>query len=114
MVQSEFPEIHNEPMRILFECMGTCVACSKKCIEEGHKKTASLCAECADICILAIKALCAHSLFTDEIMELCTHACKKCSDECKKMQAQHCQECSDICGRCSEACFSERAVKNIR
>ncbi len=101
---TEFPEAHTPHMQTMLECMSVCVACAKKCLEEGHKKTAAICAECADICSLAIKASSGHSNFETEIMELCSNACKKCADECKKMQVKHCQECAEVCKRCAEAC----------
>lgn len=101
---TEFPEAHSQHMQTMLECMSVCVACAKKCLEEGHKKTAAICAECADICSLAIKAASGHSNFETEIMELCANACKKCADECENMQVRHCQECSEVCKRCAEAC----------
>lgn len=91
-------------MQTMLECMSVCVACAKKCLDEGHKKTAALCAECADICCLAIKAASSHSTFEREVMELCSKACKKCAEECKKMQVNHCQECSEVCNTCAQAC----------
>lgn len=68
--QTEFPEAHNPHMQTMLECMSVCTACAKKCLEEGHKKTAALCAECADVCSLAIKAASGHSHFENEVMEL--------------------------------------------
>jgi hypothetical protein len=101
---TEFPEAHSQHMQTMLECMSVCVSCAKKCLEEGHKRTAALCAECADICTLAIKAGSGRSEFEHEIMELCANVCKKCADECKNMQAKHCQECAEVCKRCADAC----------
>lgn len=102
---TEFQEIYSQQVQTIQECMSTCIACAKKCLEEGHKKTAVLCAECADICTLSIKAACCHSEFEHEIMELCATVCRRCAEECKKMQVRHCQECADVCKRCAEACM---------
>ena len=102
--KSCFPHTNSKEMHQMMECMSVCTACSKKCIDEGHKKTAALCAECADVCALAIKAMSSQSEFKQQIMELCAQVCQKCADECKKMQVDHCQECAEICKRCSECC----------
>lgn len=102
--KSEFPESHSPHMQTLQECMSVCCGCAKKCLEEGHKKTAALCSDCADVCTLAIKACSGHSELEHEIMELCSTTCKKCSDECKKMDAKHCKECAEVCKNCSEVC----------
>lgn len=101
---TEFPEAHSPHMRTMLECMSVCISCSKKCLEEGHKKTASLCSECADICTLAIRASNGHSEFKNEIMKLCSTVCKKCAEECKTMQAKHCLECAEVCEQCASAC----------
>lgn len=99
-----FAEVQSPQMQTLLECMAVCACCAKKCLEEGNKTTASLCAECSEICHMAIKALCCHSSFEDQIIELCSNACQKCAAECKKMKANHCQECAEACKQCEEAC----------
>lgn len=91
-------------MQVMLQCMGVCIACSKMCLEEGHKVTAALCNECADVCALAIKAANGEFKFEKQIMELCSKVCKKCSEECGKMSAKHCQECAEVCKECAEAC----------
>lgn len=101
---TEFPELNTHHMLMMFRCMGVCAACSKKCIEEGHKKTAALCGECADVCSLAIKAANGQFEFKKQIMELCEQVCKRCSEECKQMSAKHCQECAEVCKQCADAC----------
>jgi len=101
---SEFPELYSSHIKDMQECMSICAASAKKCIEEGHKETAALCAECADICALAIKASSAQSELEQEIMELCTLACQKCGDACKNMQVKHCQVCAEVCKCCADAC----------
>jgi hypothetical protein len=101
---SEFPEAHNPNVQAMQECMSVCVACAKKCLDEGYKKTAAVCADCADVCSLAIKATSGHSNFERDIMDLCATVCKSCAEECKKIQVKHCQECSDVCHHCAEAC----------
>lgn len=101
---SSFPHVYHEHMSILMKCFSICSACSKMCIKENHKKTAILCADCADICALAIKLHSNDSEFKDQVMDLCAAICSRCAEECGKMEAEHCLECSDICKRCAEAC----------
>jgi hypothetical protein len=107
---SEFPQTDTHHMHTMMECMSICTACAKKCIEEGHKKTAQLCAECADVCALAIKAHSSQSEFSQQIMDLCAQVCKRCGDECSRMQVQHCQQCADICRQCAEACSTSHSM----
>lgn len=110
---TQFPQTDTREMHTLMECMSICAACSKKCIEEGHKKTAELCAECADICGLTVKAKSYQSEFQNQILELCAQACRKCAEECQRMeQAQHCQECADACQRCADACTTTAATNH--
>jgi|GEM_PF-1537484 len=101
---ASFPQIDFKEMQNMMECMSVCAACAKKCVDEGQKKTAALCAECADICSLAIKAKSSQSEFQHQIMDLCAKICKRCAEECKKMKVDHCQECAEVCTRCSESC----------
>jgi hypothetical protein len=103
---TEFPNTDSREMHCIMECMSICTACSKKCIEEGHKKTALICADCAKICDLAIQFKSCESEFQTQVLDLCAQICKKCADECNKMKAQHCQECAEACRRCVEACSS--------
>lgn len=107
----EFPQTDSPHVHAMMECMSICVACSKKCIEEGHKNTAILCAECADVCALAIKSASNQSEFNNQIMDLCAQVCKRCADECKKMQAKHCQECAESCRQCAEACSATHSMR---
>ena len=101
---SAFPQTDSKDMHTLMECMSICAACAAKCIAEDHKTTARLCADCADICALTIKARSSHSEFEQPIVELCVQACQRCSEECQKVHATHCQECAQACQRCVEAC----------
>lgn len=101
---SEFPQTDSSHMRTMMECMSICASCAKKCIEEGNKKTACACMECADTCALAIKAASCQSDFKEQIMDLCSQICTYCADECQKMQSKHCQECASACRECAEAC----------
>ncbi|PWU05671.1 MAG: four-helix bundle copper-binding protein [Verrucomicrobia bacterium] len=103
---SEFPHIHNELMDILQKCMITCIACSKKCIDEGHKVTAALCGECGYICNLTVLAISREFETKSQIIKLCGIICKRCWEECKKMDVPHCQECAKICEDCFEECYS--------
>lgn len=109
---TEFPQTDTRYMHAIMECMSICVACTKKCIEDGHKKMAALCAECADVCALAIKSASCQSEFNPQIMDLCSQICRHCANECQKMQAQHCQECAEACNLCAEACST--TVHSIR
>ncbi|MBA2369922.1 MAG: four-helix bundle copper-binding protein [Candidatus Protochlamydia sp.] len=99
-----FPQTDTNHMHTLMECMSICAACAKKCIEEGHKRSAALCAECSDVCALAIKSASCQSEFNHQIMDLCAQICDRCAVECQKMQVRHCQECAVSCKKCSEAC----------
>ena len=101
---ASFPQIDSKEMQKLMECMSVCAACSKMCIDQGQKKTAALCAECADICSLAIKAQSNQSEFQHQIMDLCAQICRRCAEECKKMKVEHCQECAEVCIGCAESC----------
>jgi hypothetical protein len=98
--RSEFPHVNTPEMHILMKCLSICTACSKKCLEEGHKKTAALCADCADICSLTIKARSNWSDLQRPILELCIQACQRCADECVKMQTAYCLECASVCKQC--------------
>jgi len=92
---ASFPQTDSKEMQKLMECMSVCAACSKMCIDQGQKKTAALCAECADVCSLAIKAQSNQSEFQHQIMDLCAQICRRCAEECKKMK---------VCTRCAESC----------
>lgn len=108
---TEFPQTDTRQMHMMMECMSICAACSKKCIEEGHKKTAALCAECSDICGLAVKSSSCQSEFNHQILDLCAQVCRRCAEECQKMQAQHCQECAEVCRLCADACMTTHSMR---
>jgi hypothetical protein len=101
---TDFPQTDTREMHCMMECMSICTACAKKCIEEGHARTAALCAECADICALAIKSKSCQSEFQHQILDLCAQACRRCAEECSHMNAHHCQECAEVCRRCADCC----------
>jgi len=96
--------LKDEQMQTLLNCMATCRACAKLCIDEGHKVTAVICGKCADVCELAIKFKCCNSEFSHQVMGLCVQICKKCSAECEKMQAAQCKECCVVCRQCAACC----------
>lgn len=102
--RTEFPNTDTKEMHTLMECMSICTTCSKKCIEEGHKTTALLCADCAKVCDLAIQFKSCESEFQPQVLDLCAQVCRKCADECSKMQALHCQECANVCRLCAQSC----------
>jgi hypothetical protein len=101
---SEFPHASHAHMHTLMDCYTICAACAKMCTEEGHKKTALLCSDCADICALAIKLHSRDSEFNRQILALCAEVCTRCARECATMKAKHCQQCSEICHACAKAC----------
>ena len=101
---SEFPHAQHEHMNLLLTCFTICSSCSKMCLEEGHKESAALCQDCADVCSLAIQLHSRDSEFSDAIMLLCAEVCRRCSEVCSQMKAKHCQQCSDICKQCALAC----------
>lgn len=92
----------NAKQKALQECIISCLKTGKQCMDEGKKKTACLCAECAEICQLALKATCCQSEFQQQISDLCAEVCKRCSEECERDQS--CQECSQKCKECAECC----------
>jgi hypothetical protein len=98
--KSAFPHTDTPEMQILMKCMSVCAACAKKCLDEGHKKTAALCSDCSNICALTIKARSSLSELQRPILELCIQACQHCADECNKMKVAHCQECAEVCRQC--------------
>jgi hypothetical protein len=102
--ETEFPQADTDQIHKMMNCLSICAACSKKCLEEGHKKTAAVCAECADVCALAIKSTCVESEFNEQIVDLCAQVCNRCTDQCKKTQIQSCQECAEVCRQCKDAC----------
>lgn len=106
-----FSNLKSDQIQNLMQCIAVCTACAHKCVQEGHKKTAVICHECAEVCDLALKLKCTGSEFSDQVLDLCADVCKKCAAECQKMQVQHCKECGDVCNTCSESCSSaeERA-----
>jgi hypothetical protein len=106
-----FSHLNTDQIQNLLHCMAVCKSCAKMCIEEGHKKTASLCHECADVCDLAIKLKCCESQFADKILDLCSQMCKKCAEECERMHAQHCKECAEVCRDCSNTCSKTHSSK---
>jgi hypothetical protein len=99
-----FSYVGSKEFQNLAACIATCNACAKMCIEEGHKETAIICAECAEVCDLAFKFKSSDSEFSHKIAELCSQVCKKCAEACSKMTTKHCQECAEICKSCSESC----------
>lgn len=101
---SAFPHLAHEHMHLLMNCFSACCACAKMCIDEGHKKSAILCNECADVCSLAIKFHSSDSEFNKQVLQLCAQVCKRCGEECSKMEAAHCKQCSVLCFECAEAC----------
>ena len=101
---TEFPQTNTPQIKALNKCMITCSACSKRCLDEGHEKTADLCHQCIDVCALAIKSCCQESEFADQILELCSTVCSRCADECEEMNVPHCKECAEACRDCAEAC----------
>lgn len=102
---SEFPHVTHDHMKIMMDCYSICAACARMCIDEGHKQTALLCSNCADVCALAIKLHSEDSEFNDKIMELCAYVCSRCASECGKMKGvKHCQQCAEICRECEKAC----------
>lgn len=104
-VKTQFPVLESKEMHRLMECMSICKACAKKCIEEGHKHTASLCQDCSDVCDLAIKLKSSESDYSYQILDLCAQICRQCATECSRMQAMHFQECAEACRHCVEACL---------
>lgn len=108
----EFPKTRCSHMLTLMQCLSVCTTCARKCIEEGHKESAKMCLECAEICALAIKSHSADFELDAQIMELCAKACERCSQICAKMEAKHCQECAEVCHQCSEACSESACQSN--
>ena len=105
-VYSEFPHVSHDHMKTMLNCFIICESCAKMCIDEGHKVTAKLCLDCADVCNLAIKLHSRDSEFNRKVMDLCADVCARCGEECAKNKAAHCQQCSEICFDCAEACSS--------
>jgi hypothetical protein len=99
-----FSNLDTEQMHHLLACMIICESCANKCVQEGHKKTAKACKDCAEVCDLAIKLKCTDSNHANQTLKLCEDVCKQCATECNQMEAQHCKECAQICKRCSEMC----------
>lgn len=106
-----FPESGSQEMQAMMLCMSISASCSKKCLEEGHKNTAILCAECADICALAARWHSCQSEFSSQMMNLCAEVCYKCGIECQKMEEKHCQECAQVCLMCAEVCSEEQSIR---
>lgn len=101
---SEFRHVGHDHMQKLMECFAICSACAKMCIEDGHKTTAKICSDCADICALTIKLHSGDSEFNHQISELCSSICSRCADACSKVDADHCKQCSQACQECAESC----------
>jgi hypothetical protein len=106
-----FSSLNTEQILNLMKCMAICKACWRKCIEEDNKETAVLCAECAEVCDLALRLKCANSQFSNDMLKLCAEVCKRCGEACQRIEAQHCKECGDICNRCSATCSSQLAER---
>jgi len=101
---SEFRHIDHAHMQKIMECFAICSACAKMCIEEGHKTTAKLCSDCADVCSLTIKLHSGDSKFNRQVCELCSSICSQCADACAEMEDEHCKQCSQACRECADAC----------
>lgn len=101
---SAFPHVHHEHMQVMNNCFSICAACSAMCAKEGHKETAVLCSDCADVCALAIKLHSSDSEFNPKVMALCADVCARCAEACFKNKAEHCQQCAEICKECAKAC----------
>ncbi len=104
---TEFPHVSHNHMHLMMVCFTICEACARMCINEGHKDTAALCMDCADVCALAIKLHSRDSEFNSDVMELCSKVCTRCAQACAQHQAEHCQQCSQICKECASACMGE-------
>ena len=104
---SAFPHLKHDHLELMVTCLSICSACASMCINEGHKETAKLCIDCADVCSLAIKLHNRESEFNQKIMHLCAAVCKRCSEECSKMKVEHCQQCAQICKECARVCEKE-------
>lgn len=98
------PCTDNTTLQALAECIIKCNNCAKKCKEEGHKTTAALCSECAEICTITHKFISCNSEYSQELLTLCSKICQKCCEECCKVNTKHCQDCADACRRCCECC----------
>lgn len=101
---SEFRHVGHEHMQKLLHCFVICSACAKMCIEEGHKITAKLCADCADICAVTIKLHSGDSEFNPQISALCAEICSRCAEACLTMDAEHCKQCGQACKECAASC----------
>lgn len=61
--------------------------------------------ECADFCMMAVKAMQTKSPFVHEILKLCADICRACQDECEKHSDDHCRRCAEACKHCADACY---------
>jgi hypothetical protein len=102
--KTQFPIVETKEMHQLMDCMSICRACSKKCLDEGDKRLASLCQDCSEICDLAIKLKSSDSDYCHQVLDLCAQVCRRCANECNHMPSAHCQECAEVCRHCAEAC----------
>lgn len=104
LVYSQFPNVNKTEVQTLLQCMAICQTCAQKCMEEGHGKTASICKQCAEACLLALEYENSSSDFVPQALELCSEVCAACAEECGQMEEQHCKECAEICQRCHAVC----------
>jgi hypothetical protein len=81
---SAFPHEGHDHLDLLKRCFSITSACAKICIEAGHKKTALICSDCADIYGLTIKLHCGDSDFGPQMFKLCAEVCRKCAEECAR------------------------------
>jgi hypothetical protein len=95
-----FAPVSINDIQILRECALFCRLGSKVCIKSGYMKEALLCAECAEVCDLAIKFKSCHSVFLAEVYKLCTLICQKCEMACSKLKLKECQKCAEVCKKC--------------
>jgi hypothetical protein len=83
--------------------------CARKDLEELDVNMLTHCIrldhDCADISILAIKAMASGSEFIKQICLLCAEICNACAAECEKHTGMdHCKKCAETCRKTAVEC----------
>lgn len=95
-----FAPVSTHDIQILRECSVYCRISSKTCLQNGYKREALICIQCAEICELAAKFKSCQSEFLSKVFQLCAHVCQRCEIEINKLPLEECKKCVEACKKC--------------
>ena len=97
--------------KVCAQCRKDCLACHQHClgmIRHGmkeHTKSAALCADCADLCVVSEKLLARKGPMSAAACKACADAAAACAAECRKYPNMPIMKhCAGSCDKCVKAC----------